>query len=108
MDEESQPEKEEEALLLGDEGARAAGRTGRGGSSNTAGESDPGPSPPYVENTWSEENVSGTVTDAHGVDAISVGATVHSHTDSDNRSQRSSQSITVPADCPVTGNEHDC
>ena len=48
-------------------------------------------------------NVAGTVTDAHGVDANSVVATAHSHTDSDNRSQRVSQSVTVPTGYPVTG-----
>ena len=48
--------------------------------------------------------VTGTVTDAHSVDANSVGATAHSHTDSDSRSQRLSQSITVPDGYPVTDN----
>jgi len=47
-------------------------------------------------------HVTGTVTDAHGVDANSVGATAHSHTDSENRSQRLSQSVTVPNGYPVT------
>jgi len=38
----------------------------------------------------------------HGVDATSVGATAHSHTDSDNRSQRLSHSVTVSNGYPVT------
>jgi len=42
------------------------------------------------------------VTDAHGVDAHGVDAivTAQSHTDTEDRSQRLSQSITVPDDCP--------
>jgi len=42
--------------------------------------------------------VTAAVTDAHGVHANNVGATAPSHTDSDNRSQRLSQSVTVPND----------
>jgi len=44
----------------------------------------------------------GTVTDAHGVDTNSVGATAHSHTDVDNRPQRLSQSVTASNGYPVT------
>jgi len=47
--------------------------------------------------TQNRINVTGTLTDAHGVDANSVGATEHSHTDTDNRSQR----LIVPDRYPV-------
>jgi len=57
-----------------------------------------------LEDNW--HSVTGTVTDAHGVDANSVRATTHSHTDSDNRSQQLSQSVTVPNGYPVTHCDH--
>jgi len=44
----------------------------------------------------------GTATDAHGVDANGVGATAHSHTDSENLTQRLSHSVTVPNSYFVT------
>jgi len=50
--------------------------------------------------------VTGTVTDAHGVDANEVGATSVQPHGPDNRSQRLSQSITVSKGYPVTLTPH--